>query len=271
MGADGVISFNVVAYHLYYDKSQDALCYKTPTYFRSYRRRVDLVSLFGSYDDKGWKEQRVNVPYSNFVVTFSSNFGYGNSSYLRCSIKYNEQTLVNSTNWCETKKSLDSWEEEPTPDSWEYLFEGVVNAYNKRDAWNFNNLFSASSKLLYYLLHLEELNVHIHTWSKNTIYDSSLAKGIHLIGKSSELMKYIQELKMEEYENLRQVTNEICRNVIPLILKSYNSLISEPHNISQMLQKQYTEQIISDFSMIFSFLRDTGQMPILLSLLGDEE
>lgn len=220
--------------------------------------------LFYSYEDKGWKDSGwIYIPgNSDFAFRIMSNFGFGNSAYLKCGIKYQEQMLVNSEGWCETERLLTYWEEQPTPDYWENLFRHITNAYKKRDAWNCNNILNAANKLNYYMSNPESLEVSKHYWSKTPLKYSPLRKRIHLIKKCNELIKLIQKLKLTGYDNIMNVVSETCEKVIALIFNTYEGLVCESSN-SANLRGTHLEQNIECFNTIYFFLRDTNQYHLL--------
>ena len=238
---------------LSFDKKTEALCYNTWSH----------PILFSSYEENGWKDSGwIQVPESSFAFRIMSNFGYGNRAYLKCGVKYKEQLLVNSDSWCETEKLLTYWEEQPTTDYWEDLLMHIVDIYKKRDAWNYNNILNAADKLNHYLSFPELLEVKAHKWS-NTHFNYSLQiKNIHLIEKCDELITKIQELKLENYDNIREVTSEICGKVIALIFKTYNSIISESSSIAKISETRI-ERITNCFNTVYRFLQSTNQLQLL--------
>lgn len=193
-----------------------------------------------------------------------SNFGYGNKAYLKCCIKYKEQLLVNSDSWCETKKLLTYWEEQPSTDYWENLLKHIVDIYKKRDAWNYNNILNAANKLNHYLSFPKLLYVNPHKWSNAHFNYSLQIKNIHLIEKCDELITKIQELRLENYDNIREVTSEICEKVIALIFKAYNSIISESSSTAK-IREIHRERIINCFDTVYKFLQATNQLHLLFS------
>ena len=237
-----------------FDKETNSLCYNTWSH----------PILFSSYEEKGWKDTGwIQVPESSFAFRIMSNFGYGNRAYLKCRIKYKEQLLVNSDSWCETKKLLTYWEEEPTTAYWENLLKHIVDIYKTRDAWNYNNILNAAKKLNEYLSFPELLEVYAHKWSNTNFNYSPQRKNVHLIGKCDELLTNIQELRLEDYDNIREVTSEICEKAIALIFKTYNSIISESSNTTKV--KETNIGITNCFNTIYRFLQNTNQLHLLFS------
>ena len=239
---------------LSFDQQTDALCYNIGGY----------PILFSSYEENGWKNSGwIQVPESSFAFRIMSNFGYGNRAYLKCEVKYKEQLLVNSDSWCETKKHLTDWEEQPIPDSWGNLLKQIIDMYKKRDAWNYNNILNAAGKLNHYLSFPELLEVHVYKWSKTPFNYSPKIKNLHLIEKCNELIQKIQELRLENYDTIRAVTSEICRKVIVLIFQTYNSIISELSNTAKM--REHIERITNCFDTVYRFLQNTNQLNLLFS------
>lgn len=219
--------------------------------------------LFNSYEENGWKDSGwVKVPDSNFAFRIMSNFGYGNSAYLKYAVNYKEQMLVFSDSWCETKKLLTYWEEQPTTDYWGDLLKHIVDVYNKRDAWNYNNILSAATKLNHYLSEPELIEVSLHKWSNVHFNYSTQLKNIHLIEKCDELIMKIQELRLENFDNIREVISDICEKVIALIFKTYNSVISESYN-TEKLRETYLERISRCFNTVYGFIQHTNQLHLL--------
>lgn len=240
---------------LSFDKETGTLCYNI----------WNPPILFSSYEEKGWKDSGwIQVPDSSFAFRIMSNFGYGDSAYLKCGVKYKEQLLVNSEDWCETKKLLTYWEEQPIPDYWGYLLKHIIDTYKKRDAWNYNNILNAANKLNHYLSFPESLEVKAHKWSKTALNYSSQIKNIHLIEKCDELITKIQELRLENYDNIRENTSEICEKAIAIIFKTYNSIISESSNVTK-LKKTHIKRTTNCFNTIYNFLQKTNQLHLLFS------
>lgn len=238
-----------------FDKQKDALCYNTWGH----------PILFSSYETKGWKDTEwIQIPESGFAFRIMSNFGFGNKAYLKCFVKYKEKMLVNSDSWCETKNQLTYWEEQPTPHHWMDLLRHIVDSYKKRDAWNYNNILDAADKLNRYLSFPELLEVNAHKWSKSHFNYSIELKNIHLIEKCDELITKIQELKLENYDNISNSISEICRKVIALIFKTYNSIISESSNTVE-IREILLEKTINCFNTVYMFLQNTNQHHLLFS------
>lgn len=240
---------------LSFDKKIDALCYNIWIH----------PVLFSSYEENGWRDSGwIQVPESSFAFRIMSNFGYGSRAYLKCHVKYQEQSLINSNSWCETKKLLTYWEEQPTPDCWENLLKHVVDMYKKRDAWNYNNILNATYKLNHYLSFPDSLEIYAHKWSRTPLNYSPQLKNIHLIEKCNELIKKIQELKLENYDNIGEVTSEICKKVIALIFETYNSIVSKSYNTAET-KKIHIERITNCFDTVYRFLQNTNQLHLLFS------
>lgn len=219
--------------------------------------------LFSSYEDKGWKDSGfIEVPDSNFAFKIMSNFGYGNSSYLKCGMKYNEQLLVDSEKWCETTRLLTYWNEQPTPEYWGYLLKHICRAYKMRNVWNYNNILDAATKLNGYLLNPELLEVRAYRWSERVSCYTPQLKNVHLISKCDELIKKIKELKFEDFDNIRQVTDEVCNKAISLIFKTYNSIINESSNNTN-IRISHLKKITDSFDTIYNFLRDKERLNLL--------
>lgn len=219
--------------------------------------------LFSSYEDKGWKDSGfIEIPDSNFAFKIMSNFGYGKSSYLKCGMKYNGQLLVNSEKWCETTRLLTYWDEQPTPEYWGNLLKHICHAYKMRDAWNYNNILDAATKLNGYLLNPESLEVRAYHWSKIVSCYTPQLKNVHLISKCDELIKTIKELKFEDYGNIRQVTDEVCNKAISLIFKTYNSIINDSSNNTNT-RTSNLKKITDSFDTIYNFLRDDQRLNLL--------
>lgn len=237
-----------------FDKETNSLCYNIWSH----------PILFSSYEENGWKDTGwIQVPESSFAFRIMSNFGYGNKAYLKCGIKYKEVLLVNSDSWCETKKLLTYWEEQPTTDYWENLLKHIVDIYKKRDAWNYNNILNAANKLNDYLSFPELLKVYAHKWSNAHFNYSNQIKNVHLIGKCDELLTKTLELRLENYDNIRETTSEICEKAIALIFKTYNSIIDESSSTEKV--KETHIGITNSFNTVYKFLQNTNQLHLLFS------
>ena len=119
---------------LCYDKEHDRL-------YKGYWFQKDV--LFESYNDKGYRYNRPQfiVPNSDFKIKIESNFGYGNSSYLRASMSYKDVPFLNFENWIEyLNGSFKYFEVEPQEENFEELFDRIIEVYNKKTFWNNNSI-----------------------------------------------------------------------------------------------------------------------------------
>lgn len=236
-----------------FDKDADRLCYNDGNH----------QLIFESYDDSGWKNSCwIEIPGSNFAFKIKSKFGHATTKCLECVMKYNGQWLVQSENWCETNKSLIVWEVQPTPYYWEDMLKHICDVYNKRNAWNSDNIVIAARTLNMYLAAPESLKTQKHYWSNKIINISLQSKNIHLIDKCNELMTMIRALNLEGYEILKQMIEEICCKALCVMFDTYNSVVNTSTCTSD-LKCLYLKKITKGFDTIYNFLRDTNRLHLL--------
>lgn len=126
-----------MAYYLNYNQINDTLSVGTHSRFSN------LITLFESYEEKGYDKNRASVTIGNSGFTFciETNFGYGQRSYLRFKAEYNGSVL-----YCFQSKSGEYshatpspyFNVEPDPENWDKLFDLLCHVYKSKESWNVN-------------------------------------------------------------------------------------------------------------------------------------
>lgn len=126
-----------MTYFLNYDTQKDQLSFDKTS------RCGTVVTLFESYDDVGYSKNKpsVTVGDSGFTFTIETNFGYGQSSYLRFRVDYKGNTLFsfqNKRGEYSCSAPSNTFCVVPDSENWCDLFKLLAKVYNDRDIWNIN-------------------------------------------------------------------------------------------------------------------------------------
>lgn len=238
---------------LYYDKEDDML--HTSFGFQH-------NTLFTSYEDKGYKQNKPEfiVPSTNFHILIKSNFGYGSSSYLRAYLKDNGIPILNFKNWCDCINcSLSYFEVEPTPKNWEELLHSIANAYNNRASWNYNGIINCINQLIELLSHPDNICIRAKIWSQDTVEWKGNNARLHIIKKTSELVKNIETLQLEDYMHIKEGIISICKKIVPMIISTYKNAIENQSKQQYSIKKD----LEINFDNIYNYLKRTNQIDIL--------
>lgn len=126
-----------MACHLIYDTVNDTLSFEAGVIIGN------NVSLFESYEEKGYKNNKpsVTVGNSGFTFTIETNFGYGRAAHLRFQAEYKGTILYSFKNE-NGVYGIDApskyFNVKPDPENWPFLFAVLCNVYKNRDNWNIN-------------------------------------------------------------------------------------------------------------------------------------
>lgn len=75
-----------MSYTLNYTKEKGLRCENGWIYYKD--------NVIRSHEEKGFKVQLLEIPEEHIKVGVEANFGYGNASYLRAGILYNNHRLL---------------------------------------------------------------------------------------------------------------------------------------------------------------------------------
>lgn len=222
--------------------------------------------LFESYQEKGYKQNKPKffIPGTNFSIKIESNFGYNNSSYLRALMWYNDVPLLNFHNWWDCINCrLSFFEVEPTAEHWEELFSQIINVYNHKDSWNYNNIYSGINKLHNALSNPEKITIRNHPWlSPKSVWEKKLSV-LHFARKSIELLNELVSLKFDDVQYFKDILNSICIKLIPLITTEYKRLFQEKQNV----ETTNLNRLEICFDAIYTYLKRTKQIELFFTNL----
>lgn len=242
---------------LYYDNVEDDL-------HVNYKKGG--IVLFESYEEKGYKQNKPKffIPGTNFSIKIESNFGFGNNSHLRALIWYNDLPLLNFHNWWDCiNYKLSFFEVEPTPEHWKELFSQIINVYNHKDSWNYNNISTGLQELHNALSHPEKITIRNHPWlPPKTVWEEKLSV-LHFARKSIELLNELISLKFDDVKYFKDILNSICMKLIPLITTEYKRLYQE----KQSAETTNLNRLELCFDAIYIYLKHTKQLNLFFTNL----
>ncbi|MBR2359332.1 MAG: hypothetical protein IKA75_02790 [Bacteroidaceae bacterium] len=245
---------------LYYSKENDYL-YTAPF--------ISNDALFTSHEEKGFHYDKPKFIGAelNFGINIQTNLGYGNASYLRAMLLYNDRHLVSCYNWCDSINcALSHFEVEPNPQNWGSLFTRIKSAYKDRDSWNYNCIIEIIEELKNKLLHPDKIYVRNHCWSTKLLLWSGNTAILHLTKKVNELILEIESLKIGEHKHIKEGTNSICREAIPIIELAYRNLTQEREQMETLQSTstlQKLKRLETYYDTIYNYLKRTDQIKLL--------
>ena len=126
-----------MACHLIYDTVNDTLSFEVGVIIGN------NVSLFESYEEKGYKNNKPSVTVGNSGFTFAieTNFGYGRAAHLRFQAEYKGSVLYsfkNENGEYGIGAPSKFFNVKPDTENWPFLFALLCNVYKNRDNWNIN-------------------------------------------------------------------------------------------------------------------------------------
>lgn len=250
---------------LYYSKENDCL-YTAPF--------ISNDVLFTSHEEKGFKHNKPKFVGAamNFGINIQTNFGYGNASYLRAFMQYNDMPLISCYNWCDSINcALPHFEVEPNPQNWECLFARIISAYKERDSWNYNCIVKIIKQLNNMLLQPNKVYIRNHCWSTKLCLWKGNTAFLHITKKVSELIQELESLKMDEYIHIKEGINSICRKTLPIIELAYRSFVLEKEQegtIPSISTLQELKRLEKYYDTIYNYLKRTNQLDILFDTKG---
>ncbi len=226
-------------------------------------------ALFRSHDEKGYNHNRpqFSIPETNFCIKIESNFSYGNTAYLRASIWYNDEPLLNFHNWWDCLNyNLSYFKVNPTSQNWEELFNQIINVYNHKDSWYCTEIHNELKPLYDALSHPEKITVRKYPWlPPQTDWKEPLSV-LHLARKSHELLNELEAQKLSEIPVFKDILISIFTKVIPLIPTAYTQVLQEkPKDEHKTIT--YTKYFEKYFDTIYTYFKRTNQLPLFFSNL----
>lgn len=243
-----------------------SLCYnkKSDTLYISDSALTE-ETLFESYDDKGLYHDKPEfiIPGTTFSVKIKSNFEYGNASYLRAYIIYNNKPLFDFYNWSKVlqpNKYL-RFEVVPNAQNWKYLFQKIIDVYNARNDWNYNAITEGLNALQLMLMDPNSVKIRRFVWSNDVIWNDAVSI-LHIARKIEELIDALEIIKDNcEVHNIDDAIVDACVKIIPLISSAYIKWYE-----TQDQRMRYFEKI---FSIIYKYLQSRSKAFVVFQYICD--